>query len=73
MNFNLPKGYKLCVRVHQEEGGDLTHIIASKIVGEQLKYFLFKIGADGMCEQISSAITPTKFDKIIWPDKASNK
>ena len=73
MNFNLPKGYKLCVRAHREEGGDLTHIIASKIVGEQLKYFLFEVGADGACKQISSASTPTKFDKILWSDRAGNK
>lgn len=65
--FKVPKGYKLNVQCCKEENGPVTHLIFSKNVGENLRYFLYKVLKDNAIEQVSTSQTPTKLYQMIWP------
>lgn len=65
-NFNIPKGYKLNVRCSKKENGTITHLILSKVIGENIKYFLFEVLENGDLKQISTSQTPAKLYQIIW-------
>ena len=65
--FKIPKGYTLKVECRQNEGGPITHLILSKLVGGDLRYFLFEILENNNLNQIATSQTPVKLYQIIWP------
>ena len=65
--IKIPKGYKLNVECHKAEDGPATHLILSKLVSGDIRYFLFEILENNNLNQISTSQTPAKLYQIIWP------
>lgn len=62
--YNIPKNSKLEVRCCQEENGPVTHLIVSKVVGMNKKFYLYQINGDELL-QIGVAENPYDlYDKI---------
>lgn len=62
--YQLPKNSKIEVRCCAQEGGPVTHLIASRIVGATKKFFLYKINGDDL-QQIGVSENPQDLDKKI--------
>lgn len=70
---NMLKTHHLEVQCCKDPNGPVTHLIASKLVGGNLKYFLFKIVENNNVEQVSTSQTPVKLYDIVWPKTRKEK
>ena len=65
-NYKLPNKFVARVNCITKEGGNIDYIIASKELTDKMRWALFSVDDEGSVKQVSTADSPTKFDKIIW-------